>query len=173
MKGQGIAAVSLALGLSAVAAPISAAQLELTTRVSGVVAEVLVRPGQRVKKGTVLVRLDPGVLKARLDEAVAEHARAEADEADAKRDLERAQELFNRGVSSTSELDVAMLRHTRARAAVAAAAARRTIATKDLDDAALRAPSDGVVKAVPGGAGTYVTAECQPKTLVVFDSAQP
>ena len=173
MKGQGIAAAGLALALSTAATPLAAAQLELTTRVSGVVTEVLVRPGQRVKKGTVLVRLDPAVLKARLDEAVAEHARAEADAADARRELERAQELFNRGVSSTSELDVATLRHTRAQAAVAAAAARKTIAAKNLDDAALRAPSDGVVKAVPGGAGTYVTAECQPKTLVIFDSAQP
>lgn len=172
MKGQRMTAAGLVLGFLAVSAPAAAAQLELTTRVSGVVAEVLVRPGQRVKKGAVLVRLDPTVLKARVDEATAEHARAEAEEADARRDVARAQELFDRGVSSTTELDAATLRHTRARAAVAAATARQAIAAKDLDDAALKAPSDGVVKAVPGGVGTYVTAECQPKTLVVFDAAK-
>ncbi|MDP2253986.1 MAG: biotin/lipoyl-binding protein, partial [Thiobacillus sp.] len=65
----------------------AAGQVELTTRVSGVVEEVLVKPGQSVKKGAVLLRLDKTVLQARLDEATAEQARADADEEDAGREL--------------------------------------------------------------------------------------
>jgi len=170
---QRVAAIALA-GLSLMgASPLWAGTVELTTRVSGVVEAVLVKPGQRVKKGAVLLRLDKTVLQARLDEAVAEHARAQADEADAKRELGRAQELFNRTVSSTSELDAATLRHARAQATLSAADARRVIAQKNLNDAELKAPFDGVVSAVPGGLGTVVAADCQPKPLVILDSGRP
>lgn len=168
------AAIAALAGLSlGNASPLWADTLELGTRVSGVVEEVLVKPGQRVRKGAVLLRLDKTVLQARLDEAMAEHARAEADEADARRELDRAQELFNRTVSSTSELEAATLRHVRAQATASAAQARRVVAHKNLHDADLRAPLDGIVKAIPGGPGTVVAADCQPKPLVILSADQP
>ncbi|MHB1215536.1 MAG: efflux RND transporter periplasmic adaptor subunit [Thiobacillus sp.] len=147
--------------------------IELTTRVSGVVDEVLVKPGQRVKKGAVLLRLDKTILQAHADEAAAEQTRAQADAADDKRELDRAQELFDRTVSSTSELDAAALHYARSQAALSAASARRVIALKNLSDAELKAPFSGVVSAVPGGPGTVVAADCQPKPLVVLRSGQP
>ncbi|MGK2952222.1 MAG: efflux RND transporter periplasmic adaptor subunit [Thiobacillus sp.] len=148
-------------------------KIELTTRVSGVVDEVLVKSGQRVKKGAVLLRLDKTILQARFAEATAEQTRAQADEADAKRDLERAQELFDRTVSSSSELEAATLVHLRAQATLSAANARHVIAQQNLIDAELKAPFDGVVSALPGGPGTVVTADCQPRTLVVLQPGQP
>lgn len=170
---QRMAAVALA-GLSlAGASPLWAAdKLELTTRVSGVVETVLVKPGQRVKKGAVLLRLDRTVLQARLEEAQAEHMRAQADEAEAKREQGRAQELYDRTVSSTSELEAAQLRYARAKAALSAAQARRVIAQKNLADAELKAPFGGMVDAVPGGPGTVVAADCQPKPLVILSPDQ-
>lgn len=165
--------ITLAGGALGAAGPAQAAEkLELSTRVSGVVAEVLVTPGQRVKKGTVLLRLDRIVLQARLDEAAAEYARAQAEDVDAVREFERAQELFNRAVTSSSEFEAATLRRARAKALLSTAAARHTIARKDLTDAELRAPVAGVVSAIPGGPGTVVTADCQPRTLVVLDPAR-
>lgn len=168
---QRMVAIAVA-GLSLVGtSPLWAAdKVELTTRVSGVVDTVLVKPGQRVKKGAVLLRLDKTILQARFDEATAEHARAQADEADAKRELDRAKELFNRTVSSTSELDAATLGHARAQSALSVALARRTIAQKNLQDAELKAPFDGVVSAVPGGPGTVVVVDCQPKPLVILNA---
>lgn len=173
MKWHIVAMALAGLSLGGASPSWAADKLELTTRVSGVVDEVLVKTGQRVKKGAVLLRLDRTVLQAHLDEATAEHARAQADEVDARRELDRAQELFNRTVSSTSELEAATLRHARAQANLAAAGARRAIAQKDLKDAELRAPIDGVVSALPGGPGTVVTAECQPKTLVILTPGRP
>lgn len=163
----------LAGGAMLMAMPGWAADIALTTRVSGVVDQVLVKAGQRVSKGTVLLRLDNTILQARFDEAAAELARAQADEADAKRDLERMQELFDRTVSSTTELDASNLRYTRAQAALSAAQARRVIAQKNLSDAELRAPFDGVVSAVPGAPGTVVAADCQPRTLVLLRPGRP
>ena len=167
-----IVLTALLAGWSALAVlPVLAAdKIELTTRVSGVVDQVLVKAGQSVKKGAILLRLDKTILQARFDEATAEHARAQADEADARRELDREQELFDRTVSSTTELDAAKLRYTRAQTALAAAAARRVIAQKNLADAELKAPFNGVVSAVPGAPGTVVAADCQPKTLVILSS---
>jgi len=172
MKHRIVAIVLAGWCLGAVGPLWAAERVELTTRVSGVVAEVLVKPGQRVKKGAVLLRLDKTVLQARLDEAAAEQVRADADEADARRDLDRAQELFDRTVSSTSELEAATLRHARAKAALSGVNARLVIAKKNLSDAELKAPFSGVVSSVPGGPGTVVTADCQPKPLVIL-STQP
>jgi RND family efflux transporter MFP subunit len=170
---QSMLAVVLVGGMLAASPLWAAGKIELTTRVSGVVDQVLVKAGQRVKKGTVLLRLDRTILQARFEEAVAEHTRAQADESDAKRELERAQELFNRTVSSTTELDAAVLRQTRMQAALSVATARRVIAQQNLNDAELKAPFDGVVSAVPGAPGTVVAAECQPKTLVIMNSGRP
>jgi len=169
MKQRMMAITVAAIGLGTAGPLWAAERVELTTRVSGVVEEVLVKPGQRVKKGAVLLRLDKTVLQAQLDEATAEQARAEADAGDARRELERAEELFNRTVSSTSEVEAATLRHARAKAALSGANARRVIAQKNLADAELKAPFNGVVKSVPGGPGTVVTADCQPKTLVILN----
>jgi RND family efflux transporter MFP subunit len=163
----------LAGGAMLTAMPGWAADIALTTRVSGVVDQVLVKAGQRVSKGAVLLRLDSTILQARFDEAAAEQTRAQADEADAKRDLERMQELFDRTVSSTTELDASNLRYVRAQAALSTAQARRIIAQKNLSDAELKAPFDGVVSAVPGAPGTVVAADCQPKTLVLLRSGRP
>jgi len=169
----GVLAAALTCGLVAASTLWAADDIPLTTPVSGVVEKVFVKPGQRVSKGTVLLQLDKTILQARLDEAVAEQARAQAEESDARRDLDRAQELFNRTVSSATELDAAALRHARAQAALATASARVVIAHKNLHNAELKAPFSAVVSAVPGAPGTVVTAECQPKTLVVLRSARP
>jgi RND family efflux transporter MFP subunit len=170
----GMLAVALTgWGVMATGALWAADKFPLTTPVSGVVETVFVKPGQRVSKGTLLLQLDKTILQAHLDEAVAEEVRAHAEEDDAKRNLDRAQELFDRTVSSVTELEAATLRHARAQAARATASARRVIAGKNLNNAELRAPFKGVVSSIPGVPGTVVTAECQPKTLVVMSVTQP
>lgn len=145
-----------------------AADIELTTRVSGVVEEVYVKPGQSVKKGAPLLRLNKVIYQAQVLETGAELERLRAEAAEAKRDLDRAEELYSRTVSSTTELDSAKLRHTRALSALTAAEARATIARKNLADTELKAPFNGVVAAVPGAPGVVVASDCQPRALVVM-----
>ena len=101
-----------------------------------------------------------------LAEAGRDRLRAEA--AEAKRELDRAEELYSRTVSSTTELDSAKLRHTRAQSALTVAEARATIAKKNLADAELKAPFNGVVAAVPAAPGVVVASDCQPRALVVM-----
>lgn len=158
--------VSVLLGLSSFPAW-SAGRIELTTRVPGIVEEVRVAVGQRVKKGAVLVKLNTVVYEARVKEAQAEVERSRVDEEDAKKDLDRAEELYKRTVTSTTELDAARLKYARARAGLMGADAHLTIAQKNLTDAVLKAPFNGVVAerlAEPG----MVTTECQSKTLIIL-----
>lgn len=145
-----------------------AADIELTTRVSGVVEDVYVKQGQSVKKGAILLRLNKVIYQAQVLEASAETERLRAEAAEAKRDLDRAEELYSRTVSSTTELDSAKLRHTRAQSALTVAEARATIAKKNLADSELKAPFNGVVAAVPAAPGVVVASDCQPRALVVM-----
>ena len=154
--------------MSLISAPAwPAGKVELTTRVPGVVMEVNVQTNQRVKKGEVLVKLDPAIYEARLKEAQAEVERNRVDAEDAKKDLDRAEELYKRTVSSTTELDAARLKYARASAGLSAAQARLTMAQKNLADSVLRAPFNGTVAARLAEPG-LVTTECQSKTLIIL-----
>jgi RND family efflux transporter MFP subunit len=146
----------------------AADRVELSTRVSGVVEEVLVKSGQNVKKGTVLLRLNKVIYQAQVDEAHADTERLSAEEAEARRDLDRAQELYSRTVSSTTELDAAKLRYTRAKSALSVADAHLVIAKRNLLDTELSAPFNGVIASLPAAPGVVVAADCQPKVLVVM-----
>ncbi len=146
----------------------AADRVPLTTPVSGVVKEVYVQVGQKVKKGDKLLALDDTRLKARLMEAEAVLQRFEQEAEDAGRELQRAQELYDRGVSSTTELDSAKLKHARANANAKEAEARLVIARKDLEDSVLRAPFDGVVRSREAEPGLYVPAQLDPPTLIIL-----
>lgn len=137
----------------------------LSLPVSGVIDSVNAQPGQWVKKGELLLALNPTVFKAQVAEARAELDRLTEDEADARRDLERVKELYARTVSSTTELDAAQLRHARARAGLAAAQARVERARRLLAESELRAPFDALVLERHAEQGMAVAAQCQPAVL--------
>ena len=161
------AALMLAASLWALSA--HAQEVALTTPVSGVVAEVAVKLGDKVRKGQVLARLDATIYRARVQEAKAAEQGAAAEEAEAKRNLDRAQQLYRRTVSSTTELEAAQLRYARAQSALGVDQARRVIAEKQLEEATLRAPFDGVVTKRVAEPGMVVAAQCDPKPLIVME----
>jgi RND family efflux transporter MFP subunit len=146
-------------------------RVELSTRVSGIVREVRVDAGQRVSKGQPMLTLDDRVYQARVSEARAAVAKRREELADARRDLGRTQELYDRTVIATSELDQAKLREARTRAQLAEARARLAQEGKDLEDTVLRAPFDGVVVARRAEPGENVVVGLQPQPLIIFARA--
>jgi RND family efflux transporter MFP subunit len=142
--------------------------VQLTTPVSGVVKEVFVQEGQRVGRGDKLLALDDVRYQAKLMDAEAGVMRAQQEAEESQKDLKRAEELFARGVSSTTELDAARLRFVRAGAALKGAQARHIIAQKDLDDTVLRAPFDGVINRCEAEPGMFVPAELNPPVLIIL-----
>jgi len=149
--------------------PASAADnVRLSTPVSGVVKDVYVQAGQRVKKGDKLLTLDSTRYQAKLMEAEAGLLRLKQEADDADKELKRADELYARGVSSTTEIDAVKLRHARTAANYKEAEARRLLAQKNLDDTTLYAPFDGTIKAREAEAGMVVAVECSPPALIVL-----
>ena len=161
--------------LLALAAPLQAAdhaavldwsgRVSLTLSVSGVLDQVPARAGQVVKKGELLASLEPTLFKAAVAENRADLDRLTEEHADAKRDLERVQELYNRTVSATTELDAAKLRFARAQAGLAATQARLEKARRLLAESELRAPFDAVVLSRHGEPGLVITSQCQPAAV--------
>lgn len=145
-------------------------RVELSLSVSGLLDSVAVQPGQIVRKGEILAGLNPTVFEAGVMEARADIDRLTNEEADAKRELDRANELYARTVSSTTELDVSKLRHARASALLNAAQARVERARRLLDESQVRAPFDAIVLdrlAEPG----IATSQCQPTPLLAVARA--
>lgn len=163
-----VAAVWVVLPSAAVAAE----EVRLTTPVSGVVKAVYVAPGQAVRKGDRLLALDDVRYQARLMEAEAGQMRAQREMEDAGKEVQRAEELYARGVSSTTELDASRLRLARAEAALKQAQARYLLAQKDLEDTVLLAPFDGMVKSREAEPGMYVPAELSPPVLIILQKAR-
>ena len=142
----------------------------LSVSVTGVVETVGVQPGQTVRKNDVLASLNAKAFEAGVMEAKADIERLTREEEDARRELERAQELYARTVSSTTELDAAKLRHARSSALLAASQARVERARRQLEESAVRAPFDAVIlerQAEPG----MVTSQCQPLPLLTVARA--
>ncbi len=120
---------------------------------SGVIAEVAVRPGQRVERGALLLRLDGREFEARVAAARARLADAKARDAEARRELERARELYERTLLSDHERQVAANAATSARARRDRARAELRLARLARERSRLLAPFSGVVtrlRAAPG-----------------------
>jgi RND family efflux transporter MFP subunit len=143
-------------------------RVELSTPVSGVVQSVNVDLGDLVKKGQVLLTLDNTTYRARVEENQSEITRLNAEMEEAKRNLDRVQELYQRTVVSTTDLDQAKLRLIRSQSALAESRARLQQNRKALEDASIRAPFDAVVIARQAEPGQSVAAGLQPQMLLTL-----
>ncbi|HKJ72120.1 MAG TPA: efflux RND transporter periplasmic adaptor subunit [Gammaproteobacteria bacterium] len=134
-------------------------------QVSGPVAEVRVEEGDAVQRDELLARIDPGQYRARLDEAKARVDKARAVAEDSARQLDRQQKIYNRGLSSSRDLEVAQRDAARDRAEVEAAEAAVRSARIDLGHTEIRSPLDGVVLARKVEPGETVIANLRPPML--------
>jgi multidrug efflux system membrane fusion protein len=145
-----------------------ARRVVLSTPVSGNIVEVSVSPGDRVGNGEALVRLDPRPFQARVLEVEAELARLQPARGEAQRELERAQELYDRTVLSNHELELARISLAELEAKIVAAQARLTQAELELEYSTVRAPFDGVVVDCSAEVGQTVVSRLRTVPLVTL-----
>lgn len=146
-------------------------RVEMALPVSGVVQSVSVSVGDTVKKGQPLLKLDATVSEARVAESRAAAGRLKEELAEAKRNLDRVQELYNRTVIATTELDQAKLQHARAKGLYDEALARLKRDGKNLEDTVMRAPFDAYVVAREVEPGQVVASGLKPQTLLILAKA--
>jgi membrane fusion protein (multidrug efflux system) len=120
-------------------------QAAVKARVAGEVREVLVREGEAVTVGQVLVRMDESDYRARLaqSEAALLAARGQLDIAVKARNNNQA--LLERGFISKNAYDTTASQYDIARANVDSAAGALAVTKKALNDTVIRAPITGLV----------------------------
>jgi RND family efflux transporter MFP subunit len=120
---------------------------DVKAEVSGKIAKILVRDGQTVKKGDILIELDPTLVKADEDEARRNVQLQEFNLEKVKRDLSRAEVLKGKGFVSDRELLDARTAHEVAKLQRDVAQSRLDKALENVRKTVLIAPHDGVVDA--------------------------
>jgi RND family efflux transporter MFP subunit len=129
---------------------------QLVPIVAGRLSEVLVRPGEHVRKGQVLAKIESGPFEDLLNAALAADHRADSEMGFRRSAADRTRMLFEKGVASKEEAEADEA------AAVAAASAREETAAalsqarRNLDGARLTAPFEGTVVRVLRARGEHV-----------------
>ncbi|MFP4610611.1 MAG: efflux RND transporter periplasmic adaptor subunit [Thiohalophilus sp.] len=146
-------------------------RVELGTPVQGVITEVRAQSGQRVEAGDVLVQLDDRGFRADVSKASRRLESLKAVREEARRERDRAEELYDRTVLSDHELQIALNDAKQAEADYAAARAALVQARLNLEYSAVRAPFDALVINVQAAQGQTVINDLQPVTLVTVADA--
>lgn len=130
--------------------------VQLKARVDGQVVSVPFTEGRHVKKGEVLVLLDPATFAAQRRQAEAALARDQAQLAKAKADLVRYNELRGKGFVSEEKVNEVRTTADAAAASVRADQAAADLASLQESYTTIRAPFDGIVGSRLVSPGTLV-----------------
>jgi multidrug efflux system membrane fusion protein len=138
--------------------------VQVTARVPGAIERVRFREGENVKKGEVLVEIEPERYRLAVVEAKAALEKAKAANAEAEAGLARREGANERnpGVIPGEELGTWRTRTATAAAEVAAQEAALSLAERNANDAQARAPFGGIIQTRDVQTGQYV----QPGTLL-------
>lgn len=120
-------------------------QTIVKSRVAGRLADVTVREGDRVTAGQVIARFETIELQAKVNERQSALEAARADARWTARDRNDKETLANRNIVSQSAADQARATAENRASMVAVAEAQLEVARKNLADADVRAPFDGVI----------------------------
>ena len=121
------------------------ALINVGSQVSGTVAELKADFNDHVKKGQVLLKLDPTIFNAQIRQSEAGLASAQASMRLAEANFERNQKLVAQNYVSGLALDQARRELDVAKANVKLSQAQLARAQADLDNSVIRAPIDGVI----------------------------
>ncbi len=138
----------------------------LSLPVKGVVMRLAGRPGERVEKGVMLVQLDQRPFRTRIDALVARLRDLDAVRAEAKRELERAEALYDRTVLSQHELQLKKNDYIAAQAAYESGRAELVRARLDLEYSTLRAPFAARILERYVEVGQTVVADMRPTPVL-------
>lgn len=133
-------------------------EVEVRSRISGIVERVLVEAGERVERGRPLLEIERELLVAQAAEARARLAGSKAELARAVSELRRATKLKDGGTMSASQEEDAITRHESADAAVARDRAMLDTLEIQLGYATVVAPMDGTILDVDAKVGSAVAS---------------
>ena len=138
----------------AISGNLQAAQ-EATVRaqIGGTILQTLVDEGTRVSTGTLLARIDDRTIRDQFLSARSAVTSAQSAAEVAQRNLERNERLASAGAIADRDLESSRSQNVAAQSQLADAKARLTLQEKQLADAQIRAPFNGIIsnRKVSGG----------------------
>ena len=150
--------------------PVTGAEVNVGSRISGTVVSLLVAVGERVEVGQLLAELDATALEAQVDEARADVALSEPRIELAESILIRRQRLAEKRLTSVEDLDTAENGLAVARAQLLADKTRLRTAEIALSYTQVTAPISGVVAEVTTREGeTVAAAFAAPNFVTIID----
>jgi len=124
---------------------VSDQRVDVTSRLTGYIRTISVQEGDRVRRGQLLVRLDPSDVEGGIRQAQAAVTAADAAFRDAEADKGHFQQLFEHGTISENEFRKMSLKDEAAREALNQARAGLDVARAQLTYSVIASPSDGTV----------------------------
>lgn len=144
---------------------------ELSSAVSGIITRVEVTAGQQVKKDTILTQLSQAFYLAQYNKAKAIRVSEKEALNEAKRELERSIELYERTVLAEHELQMAKNSHKKALANYRKSQANFIKARNDLGFSTIKAPFDAVIVKVLRKKSEIINANMEAPLMVVVAEA--
>jgi multidrug efflux system membrane fusion protein len=144
----------------------------LNSRVSGQILRVNFREGQNVRKGELLLQIDPRPYQAALDQAVGQLAKDEANLKNMQAESQRYTSLYQAGVVSKESQQLQESNAGQAQGSIAGDKAQIEAAKVNLAYCSITSPIDGVVGLRQVDPGNIVNAG-QSTGLVVITQVHP
>jgi len=165
-----LGSLSEAITATGVIRPVTGAEVNVGSRISGTVIRLPVEVGDRVVTGQLLAELDATALQAAADRARADVNLSIPRVELAESTLRRREKLAARGLATAEDLEVALQDLAVARAQLEANRARLRSAEIELGYAQITAPIDGVVAEVSTREGeTVAAAFAAPNFVTIID----
>ncbi|MEJ2619479.1 MAG: efflux RND transporter periplasmic adaptor subunit [Candidatus Thiodiazotropha sp.] len=142
--------------------------VELSTSVNGMVSRVNAAVGERVSRGTILLELDQRAYTSRLAAAESRLEATTQQNAEAKRELDRSLELYDRTLLSDHERKQAEIVAAEADAAYREADAELAKVRLLIDYSRITAPFDGIIEEIHVQPGQAVINRQQAQPLLTL-----
>lgn len=154
-----IRSIEVSVGSAGVVEPL--ATVEVKSKASGEILELLVDTGETVTEGTLLVRIDPRTVRNRLAQAAAELKAAQSRRVIAKSQMLRAESLVEKGTFTQTDFEQAVLELANAEALVVSSQVNVENARIAVDDTEIKAPVSGTVIEKPVERGQVISSPTQ------------
>lgn len=139
--------------------------INVGSQVSGTIEEIFVDYNSQVKKGDVLLKIEPSVLQASVDEAYASLVSAESQRNYAKSEYERNKILYEKDIIPRADLEQSQTTYEQAEQTVNRMKSQYDRAVTNLGYATITSPVDGTVISRQVDVGQTVAASFQTPDL--------
>jgi HlyD family secretion protein len=132
--------------------------IEVKSKASGAITQMPVETGTHVKPGDLIVQIDTRDVQNRYDQAQAQLAAAQAKLEVSESDKKRNEEMYKARVITPQEFEKVAVDYENAKSGVVSAKANLDLAKQALEDATVRAPTEGTIIDKTVAVGTVIAS---------------